>query len=91
MTPMLFLLLCSILKTFTCTIFFKTWEWVIKKWTVKESLTVQKEDKTQIEMQFECDSVLLNQSQLIELFDFNKANVNEFIKRISLSNDLFPI
>ena len=54
-------------------------------------LDSSKEDKTQIEMQFECDSVLLNQSQLIELFEFNKANVNEFIKLISLSNELTPI
>ena len=39
-------------------------------------LDSSKEDKTQIEMQFECDSVWLNQSKLIELFQSSKANIN---------------
>ena len=39
-------------------------------------LDSSKEDKTQIEMQFEWDSVWLNQSKLIELFQSSKANIN---------------
>ena len=47
-----------------------------------------KEGKTQIEVQFEDDTVWLNQSQIIELFQSSKANISEHIKSIFLSNEL---
>jgi hypothetical protein len=40
------------------------------------------EGQTRIEVQFEGDTVWLNQSQLIELFQSSKANISEHIKRI---------
>jgi len=60
---------------------------ISRKATVKEYLTVQKEDKTQIDMQFECDSVLLNKCQLIELFEARIAQINSVVKE-SLTTEL---
>ena len=47
-----------------------------------------KEGQTQIEVQFKGDTVWLNQSQLIELFQSSKANISEHIKSIFLSDEL---
>lgn len=49
-----------------------------------------KEGQTQIEVQFEGDTVWLNQSQIIELFQSSKANISEHIKRIFISDELSP-
>lgn len=46
------------------------------------------EGQTRIEVQFEGDTVWLNQSQLIELFQSSKANISEHIKRIFISEEL---
>jgi prophage maintenance system killer protein len=54
----------------------------------KMEIYQSKEGKTQIEVQFEDDTVWLNQSQLIELFQSSKANISEHIKRIFHSDEL---
>jgi prophage maintenance system killer protein len=41
--------------------------------------------QTQIEVQFDGDTVWLSQAQLIDLFESSKANISEHIKRIFLS------
>ena len=46
------------------------------------------EGQTRIEVQFEGDTVWLNQSQLIELFQSSKANISEHIKRIFIQEEL---
>ncbi len=47
-----------------------------------------REGQTQIEVQFDGDTVWLSQSQLIDLFESSKANISEHIKRIFLSCEL---
>jgi hypothetical protein len=44
--------------------------------------------QTQIEVQFDGDTVWLSQAQLIDLFESSKANISEHIKRIFLSREL---
>ena len=48
------------------------------------------EGRTQIEVKIEGDTVWLNQSQLINLFESSKANISEHIKKIFQSNELSP-
>ncbi len=47
------------------------------------------DDSTQIEVQFEGETVWLNQSQLMDLFQSSKANISEHIKGIFRSGELF--
>lgn len=54
----------------------------------KIEIYASREGQTHIEVQFEGDTVWLNQSQLIELFQSSKANISEHIKRIFISEEL---
>jgi len=54
----------------------------------KIEIYASKEGLTHIEVQFDGDTVWLNQSQIIQLFDSSKANISEHIKRIFLSEEL---
>jgi hypothetical protein len=54
----------------------------------KIEIYASKEGLTHIEVQFDGDTVWLNQSQIIQLFDSSKANISEHIKRIFLSGEL---
>jgi death-on-curing family protein len=47
-----------------------------------------KEGQTQIEVQFDGETVWLSQGQLINLFNSSKANISAHIKRIFLSGEL---
>ena len=47
------------------------------------------DDSTQIEVQFEGETVWLNQRQLMDLFQSSKANISEHIKGIFRSGELF--
>ncbi len=62
----------------------------LKKMETQIEIYTSKEGQTQIEVQFEGDTVWLNQSQLIELFHSSKANISEHIKNIFLSEELSP-
>ncbi len=54
----------------------------------KIEIYASKEGLTHIEVQLDGDTVWLNQSQIIQLFDSSKANISEHIKRIFLSGEL---
>ena len=44
--------------------------------------------QTEIQVKLEKDTVWLNQTQLVELFESSKANISEHIKGIYTSNEL---
>ena len=46
------------------------------------------DNKINVEVRFEEETVWLTQGQLIELFDSSKANISEHIKSIFQSNEL---
>jgi len=47
-----------------------------------------KDNKTQIDVKFEGDTVWLTQAQLVELYQTSKANVSEHIKHIFEEGEL---
>ncbi len=54
----------------------------------KIEIYTSKEGSTQIEVQFDGETVWLNQSQLVDLFQSSKANISEHIKGIFRSGEL---
>lgn len=55
----------------------------------KIEIYTSKEGSIQIEVQFDGETVWLNQSQLMDLFQSSKANISEHIKGIFRSGELF--
>lgn len=46
------------------------------------------EGQTAIDVVLDHDTVWLTQAQIIDLFDFSKANISEHIKNVFISNEL---